>query len=267
MSELPLLFVTSFNKELYDATGRKLIQTYYQSKSEANFFVAYEDNFKQEDTYKLTLYDLTNDKFLKNWLESNADIIPEYLGGDAIECNCPNPYGKRDCDHNTPNCHFSWWNRNCSRWFRKVAAIKKAIETFPATKYLIWLDSDVLFKQTIVEKFIRAVFENEKYSTFYHQGKRRRVSECGIVGYNLAYGGKEFITKFTQYYTSGEFREWRRWDDSYVFDKTRIGLGAKFRHRDCAQFARQTRVIDVGILNKHFAHLKGTHGEKLGIMK
>src|SRR5262245_36387055 len=120
-----VLYVTSFNSELYQATGHRLVESFLRC-SGATLLACHEDHAGSElpDDPRIRQYDLDTSKMLHGWLTENTAIIPANLGGTAGPCDCDardEPFGP----HRT-GCHWFWFNRNASRWFRKLVALDHA---------------------------------------------------------------------------------------------------------------------------------------------
>ena len=132
-----VLWFTSFNKELYNFTGRNCTQSFKDKEIYGDLFT-FSEGFECNDTD--LNYDLDNSVFLQKWLLKNKDIIPHYMGGEALECSCSeNPYGR---SHHKRGCHFTEWNRQASRWFRKIACYHYVLNNLTGYDYYIWIDCD-----------------------------------------------------------------------------------------------------------------------------
>ncbi len=273
-----ILYVTSFNSRLYDASGKQMIDSFIKWKIEGDLFIGDEregiKSYQETDideNRKGFWYDLNKNQFLKDWLSDNIDIIPEHFGGKGKLCSCTrNPNSRFDRDHKK-GCYYSWWNRNASRWFRKIACLHYIInsEKFVQYKYLVWIDADCLFTRTATGKDIidRAFPQNT--DIFYMKGKKRWVIETGIFGIKLEQPGLDFINKLIDAYVSKEFRKWRRWDDGYVFDKIRKPLETSkaITGFDVSGRSINNDVADESILFRFITHFKGRHGRIMNIMK
>jgi len=279
MKDPGILYLTSFNEELYKATGRKLLKSFLKFNIEGNLFVGYENALEktiikqlnafwetsptEENTKKTIIYkSLEKNKLLIDWLYANEDIIPRYLGGKANPCTCSkNPFEKSDTKHKK-GCTFTWWNRNCSRWFRKIVVLNLVKNM--DYEYLIWLDSDCLFINNISYKIINKLFAEKDY--FYIRGSFRPVDETGVFGIRLNTAGKDFITHLTNRYLTKDYRKDVRWDDSYQLMMTR--KHTQILQKDILpKKSKLSCVIGKSELRKYIAHNKGTHGRILGIMK
>lgn len=268
-----ILYVTSFNKELYNATGKKLLSSFYDGtdwKIKGDLLIGKEGNFDTlYGTNEHIIHDLEKDYFLQNWLHYNQDIIPDYLGGQAKPCKCRNPFAREDRNH-TKGCHFSWWNRNCSRWFRKIATLNYVMNyqntygNIGKYDYFVWLDADCIFL-----KEPHDILENIAswdVDLFYMRGTKRRAVETGIFGIKNSDMGGFFVSQIVNLYLSKKYRTYDRWDDGFIF-KIAIGESPLVRSIDIAAKCNKPDVADFTCLTPYIKHNKGTHGRKLNIMK
>ena len=74
-----VLYVTSFNKQLFDLTGKKMVESFLETDIEGDLLVTYEENIGSSipESDKVKLYNLDDSEFLSSWLEKNKDIINE----------------------------------------------------------------------------------------------------------------------------------------------------------------------------------------------
>lgn len=107
------------------------------------------------------------------------------------------------------------WRWQAKRFSHKVFSI-----TVPRSlvDWKIWIDADVeVFAEIDAEFLARACPEDATLS--YLGRESERSSECGWVAYNLGNGGREFLRRFREIYTSGEIHGHLEWHDSYIFDR------------------------------------------------
>lgn len=267
---MSIAWVTSWNKDLLRASGTKLINTFYERQVEGHLFIGAEDVITMEKTLlhipaenKATVGNLETSIYLKEWLKHNEDIIPERLGGIAQICQCKDPWARSEKKHQK-GCHHTWFNRNASLWFRKIATMYEVIKLFDNKyKYLVWIDSDCIFKKKIDLEFIDSLANN--FDVVYLKGTRP-IMEAGFVIYNLRKYGHTFLNKLFGYYQK-DFRSLVRWDDSYVIQKL---LFNDLGWRSCdigGNLLDHSDVVPLSLIGQHITHFKGTHGRKLGIMK
>ena len=76
-------------------------------------------------------YDILNHKFLIDWLEKFKYLIPKELGGDYdVKSNKYN-FMTSKSEYKIQNNLFKGdWNFKASLWFRKIASLHYAYETF-----------------------------------------------------------------------------------------------------------------------------------------
>ena len=251
-----ILWITSFDNLLYNCTGKKCVDTFTQYKIPGDLFVGYEKFNFSTKIGNIIPYNLEQDSFLQQWLEKNKDIIPYYLGGLAKECSCfKNSYGK----NHIKGCHFSPWNRNVSRWFRKIVCYQYILNNiFDNYDYLIWLDCDCAFLQKIPISIIKGLFNNK--SIFYMLG-RRKIEETGFIGYRINKEGKYFLEKYIWFYTSGKFKNYERWDDSSMFQQTR--LSTQIKGNDIVNKKGKAHVMQMSLIAPFISHFKGHHNKQI----
>ena len=86
------LYVTSFNKKLFDVTGEAMVQSFLRAKIQGDLLVTYEDDIEKKipKADSISLLKLEDYDFLNDWLENNKDIIPVEYGGEMEGCDCKN---------------------------------------------------------------------------------------------------------------------------------------------------------------------------------
>ena len=257
-----VLYVTSFASDMYKATGESLVKSFIDTGTPGTLLCFPEGFDIPEPPPRVLARSLTGDTILNTFLHQNKDVIPAHLGGEHQGCACPGgPYGPHSKLHQE-KCVGHWFNRNASRWFRKVVSLYRALER-PAD-IMVWLDSDCVFKRSLPEQKLAKVFQNK--AVFYMKSRKRKVLESGIMGFFLARGGKAFIELTMNRYISGEFRKYRRWDDSFQFQTTRD----EHKHLSTIDIATgmsgHSEVACHTPLAPYLEHFKGKHGRGLGIM-
>ena len=268
------LYVTSFNKKLFDVTGEAMVQSFLRAKIQGDLLVTYEDDIEKKipKADSISLLKLEDYDFLNDWLENNKDIIPVEYGGEMEGCDCknipPNKHHYKDHIQGCPNLGF---NRRASLWFRKIAAMHRALDISKEKGYerIVFIDSDVVFKKSITDEFLDKIFSNEGF--FFHLGKhRKRIGtgiESGFIGFSNANSGFEFLQIVIDSYTSGDYRKYDRWDDGYVFRKI-WEEHPDIPSKDVVgphQLKPFSHVVRYGIFAKYLEHDKGSHTRRYGI--
>jgi len=256
--------VTSFSPDLYRASGRRLLESFRVVQQPGILLSCYERTRPDDLLCRrrpFEFYDLDRDDFLQTWLQDNRDVIPKHLGGATTICGCKDAHLRHSRFHKR-GCHWHWMNRNASRFFRKVASLRRAAELADelGTPWLVWLDSDCYFVQSLPLSYL-----NDKLRdvALFHFRGHREATESGIVGYHLERGGRRFIEALCERYTSREYLKYHRWDDGFHFaDLVDKGI---VKSRDLAhpsKWRKKTEdVIPTTDIREYLAHEKGRNGQ------
>ena len=259
-----VLYVTSFTKDIYKASGKKMIETFLKFHPNNKMVVCYE-KMKLGDfedlSHNILTYDLEKSDFLKTWLFKNRDIIPFYLGGLATV-------------RNNLELFKSEFNRQASCFFRKIVSIDYAILSYGKQyNYIVWIDADSYFTKKIPNNTVPNVFSNSH--VFFHLGTKRMNAnlgiESGIIGFKKG-NGYRFFKMVADKFRNGSFRKYEKWDDGYVFRKVWEEV-VKINDQnpdDCNQIlfndvvshivkSRRNQVIPYGPFGDFVVHEKGKH--------
>lgn len=264
---MSILFVTSFTPEMFAVTGTRLVRSFLETKSQGTLLICHE-GFHSAARFKrrrLRTFDLNRAALLAEWLTQNRDVIPKRFGGSAGLCQCPeprNPFGRH-----RPRCPGAWFNRNAARWFRKIVSLDYAIR-LPHYEYIVWLDSDCVFKARLPESEVRQWFQQK--AVFYLKSGGRKVIESGVIGVRNTPQGRKFIAATVDRYRSGAFREDLRWDDGYQFQLA-LRSHPEIPAIDLATHASGKRpcghVLPHSPPGRYIFHQKGIHASMLGLLK
>ena len=106
---------------------------------------------------------------------------------------------------------------------------------------------------------------------FFHLGKIRRRRgqgmESGFIGFQKKHGGYDFLDLVIDKYQSGEYKKYKRWDDSYLFRKVwdehcLYSDENKISYRDVVGPNPETsHVVEEGLFADYIEHNKGFHIE------
>ncbi len=262
---MKVLYVTSFIPPMYAMSARNLISSFQATSSGGSMLLChegfYEGPMPGHPTCQLPKFpagfhswDLGESAWLKEWLERFSGIIPVRLGGKAARCRCPYPDNPQK--PHKKRCPGWWWNKNASRWFRKIVCLRHAMENYSADA-LIWIDCDVSFVGRRLKTDTVREWFHEK-DVFFLQN-RRRHPETGIVGYNMRGKGRQMIELLVEWYDSGKFHQEHRWDDCWQL-MTVLGHHPEISRIDLAYgVASRGQVIPTSPLRQYFTHTKGRH--------
>jgi hypothetical protein len=248
-----ILYVTSFNQNLYNISGCNLINSFLDNNLDDEILICYETiNNKNYLSYlekykNIHLYNLSNNDFLNNWLKDNKNIIPKKYNGtytgnykddllkkinnefNYLKCNRIkklqqnlNDKNKLKIEKYTKNIlkKQPYFQIKASLFFRKIASLKYAIDNYKKKfNIIIWVDCDVIIKKKISSDFINNLFI-DKYC-FYLLGHFRynnlfRAVESCFLGFKSNIGFN-ICNEVIKLYENGDFINLFRWDDGFVF--------------------------------------------------
>jgi hypothetical protein len=246
------LFVTSFNERIFKLSGLRLLSTFVEYNINAHLLICYEDehntnyldNIINLNNSKFIFYNLSNNYYLNNFLDENKDVIIKKHGGLKSEV------------------YDNEWNNGFSLWFRKIASLKYALDTYNLAEYLIWIDADCFFIKTLNMETIVECFENTY--CFYHLGEWRynnnnKSIESGFIGFKKE-KGYELLYDIINEYKNKKYLKYERWDDGHIMGQ--IILNSTIKSIDLASNVpkRTTwNVIDKCLFKRYIVHNKGCH--------
>lgn len=257
-----VLFVTSFNKQLFDASGKAMCRSFIDSGSVGRLMVVTEGMSGDEvpDSDSISVHPIENMKDLRKWEIKNRDIIPKDLGGTAV-CRCrgnPPPKSKKHGMY----CPNKWFNRYASRWFRKVVSLVDAMRMGGA-EVIIWADCDSVFTKPITDEVILEALKGKAIG--YMKSKQRQVIESGLLVFHGPRGGFELIESVFVRYMSGKFRFDERWDDGFQWQKA-LEVDPELRRISIDMATKASGHADVlphTIFGSYMEHHKGKHSRIL----
>ena len=269
-----ILYVTTFNKVLFEKTGKNLLDSYLNKVTIGDFLVCYEDFDYDNDSNKIIKYDLKNDKYMNDWLENNKNIIPKMYDGDADDDS--DIFIDKNVDPISGEKGQYWAKLRASRYFRKVVALNYAINKYSEKyDYIFFIDSDCIFKKDFDYNLINKLFIND-VSMVYFWGKFRksinRGPETGFTGYSKKNNGFNFIKIISDCFESKKFLNYDYWDDGYVIGKLIDENKDKFNLKDLVEGTNKktTRVMEIqqiikpniifpNLIFDYIHHFKNTH--------
>ena len=258
----PVRFATSFNAALFEASGRRCIESFREHNRawemrayiEADEPAALDDLARAVEAAGATPIRLDSLPLLSDFLEVARDVIPRELGGEAPEEMFPGT---------GPQTGDVWFRKHMYRWFRKVVALDDAAAGYD--EVLVWLDCDCYCKQPLPLSVLEEGFRGA--GLFHMKGRKRKASETGLVGYDLRVPGvRELIEAMRRHYMSRAFLDWPRWDDAYVLDICRQRPDAPAARDVAGRMGPHADVLENSIFGPYFGHDKGLHSRELGLV-
>lgn len=251
-----ILFVTSFNRAIYEQTGSGLIRSFVKEQKCGRLLVC-DEGMPDGQSYpdRCDRANLDDSGWLHDWLSANRDVIPDYIGGLARECDCEQRH-RMHGEHKT-GCHWSWMNRNASRFFRKVAALRISLSMMDAFRYVIWIDADCRFINTLWPEQITHYLQGQ---SFFYFRAHREAPETGIIGFDVEAGGMSVVVELCRRYESREYLKNERWDDGYQLGRM-IDAEIVTGHDVAADYTcKNNHVMTFTSMWKIIRHRKGSHG-------
>jgi hypothetical protein len=258
---MKILYVTTFNKELFSASGSQMLSSFFSTQKKGDMLVCYEGlnpnkNFKSFIGARFKFYDLATSNFLNNWLSENKDVIPPAFGGVASQDKKPQA--------------FLGWNFRAAGWFRKIATLEYALSFKDQYDLIIFVDSDSKFLKDIDLSIYENILKDSDY--FYHWGKERKKKDLGVesgfIGFKTTSNGLEILNYWINKFRGKEFRRYLRWDDGGMFSNVLIENNFKFGKDLVSNYEdngrSQSHVIERGPFSGFVLHDKGSH-KRLGL--
>ena len=240
-----LLFVTSFNKDIYDCTGNNLILSFINNCKDENIelLICYE-NFDFTSSNNNIICENVMSNFLKKILSDNKDVIPKCYGGIAENTIFKNRF-----------------NFQASRWFRKLAALEIAHNKYGNNyEYIIWIDSDCLFINNFnYDCFINPLKDNI-IGYFYGPKRLQRNHgiETGLVLFHKS--AYNILNLWYSLLNNKQFTKITRWDDGFLFKYLLYDSDIeKDKFLDFAENYFQLNPMEYGPYVNLVKHMKGIH--------
>ena len=239
---MSVLYITTFNKKLYDMSGKNFIDTFLQYIKNGTLLICYEEFEFYHESDRIISYNIENDKYMNDWITKNKIRIPKMYGGEADE-DAPF-FGK------TLETQY-WANHRASRFFRKIVALHYGLLHY-ADKYdyIFVVDSDCIFKSNVTSNLINDLFKDNVAMTFFwgkHRRKINRGPETGFTGYSKKNNGFVFANVICDCYQNQDFLRFQYWDDGYVIGQLINENDSNFKFNDLAKHSnrRTTRVMEI----------------------
>jgi hypothetical protein len=266
-----MIFITTFNKDIYYICGRNLLQSFIDTNNNIHKLVVF---FEDENT-ELGYYP----DWLTEWSNTPGILFSNILSDNTIL--------ELDKELSTKILYTDEYSSPRSvKWFRPVAAIKQA--SVMTNQPFCSIDSDCLFINTVEESFFNPLLEynisflgRENFKTMRHGGydtqgnyihtntvpstKKDTHTETGFILFNMNMEGtKEFINNNFEYWTKNRILDLEFKTDCHSFDAVRKEMVELKYNNLCEQMGDTSpigsRVIEDSILGSFLIHNKGTIG-------
>lgn len=240
MSEI--LCLTTFNKRLYEKYAFGFMKSY-------------------KLPFDLIIYSEEDMRFLKKIHKNNYTLInstnniPELL-----------EFINKNKKRNIQDVKEGGFKKDGIRFCYKVFCVTHCgINIDDKYKYLIWLDSDIVFKKNFDKEFIEKHFL-KKNSMMSYLGRTNNYSECGFLIFNLKHKYiKDYFLEMKRMYTSGDIYKEKEWHDSYIWDIVRKRFEKKYNviNFNISNTSSNDVFLSLPIMFNNFYHLKGKRKDKI----
>lgn len=228
-----IIFVSTFNKKLYDQYANRLISSYENTNQEFKLYIFSEDKFKFQNKNIIyhNIFDVEPDlkSFINNNNNKNKIINYKY---DAVR--------------------FSY------KVFSLIAGTKFGEKIF-------YIDADCIFLKKIDKYFVNNFLPNTKSISYYF--RKYKHPETGFFAININNTvSKEFISEYKNMYTSGNIFNLKEQHDAYVFGNIMGKIIDK--HPDQVKFNGDKNsehiIANDDFVNQFIDHTKGELRKQLG---
>ena len=244
-----ILYVTTFNKKLYDEYAHKFLDTF---NLKDDLIIYSEDDL----TFLKDKHNIPNLEII-----NMTTAIPEL--NKFIETN-----KERNIEDSKKG--FRWAT---IRFCYKVFAVTHAgLYNNKNYDYLIWIDADCIFKNELDKNIILTKYICKDNMMSYFGRNKLYHSDCGFLIFNLKH---KYTTKYFEnmknIYVSNNIYKEKEWHDSYIWDLIRkqfekkykisnFDIGKIYSNYECAY----NHIMTATPLYNYFDHLKGNIRKKLG---
>ena len=241
-----VLCITTFNKKLYD-----------------KYAFGFMKSFKLP--FDLIIYSEEDMQFLKNIYKNNYKLVNSF--------NCIpelSDFINKNKKRNIVDVKTGGFKKDGIRFCYKVFCVTHCgLNIDEKYKYLIWLDSDIVFKKEFNKEFIEKNFL-KKNSMMSYLGRTKNYSECGFLIFNLKHKNiKDYFKEMKRMYTSGDIYKEKEWHDSYIWDTVRKRFEKKYGilNFNISNISQNDVFLNLPILYDNFYHLKGKRKDKINEYK
>jgi len=221
------IFVTTFNKRLYDEYAHQLLKTFEITNQKIPLYVFVEDDIKQypkfENVHFLDLFEHEPD--LKKFIDRNKNIKVESFFKDAVR--------------------FSY------KVFAQNAARKYGDKIF-------FIDADCVFDKPIPIDWFDEFLPDDTFVSFYD--RPQQYTETGFLAFNEnKLISKAFFNYYLNLYKEDKVFELDNWTDCHTFDYTRRYFKEDIHYKELSKGDGRNGHIMARdkILNQYIDHRKG----------
>ena len=240
--------ITSINKELLKKYGYKFFET-LSSICPYDLYVGHEDNLCLDDIHKYTTkkniitVSLEDDEELNNFIKRNKE--------------------KNECEKKE---HFL---KDAIRFSYKVFSIANIVKTQKCYDYFIWIDADVIFRESkslFIYDNIKEFIKDDTMMSYLSRmnGKHKQYSECGFLIFNMNHEyTHKYIDEMKYMYVKDLIYKEKEYHDSWIWDVLRNKYEKEYNVKnypipnDGLYYLSKGNVMLHSKLNNYMYHPKG----------
>jgi len=237
--------ITTFNKKAYDLHAKKMVSSFdghWDPNISLNIYLEDLHTPENDFTKRINFFSFNNE--VSDWYKFKEQFSFKELN-------------KPDSGTN------SFYKYSAIKFAHKVYAIKKQLEKC-SSKYLIWLDSDVVTIKNIEINFLNSLINDQNYLSYLGRDHINFHSECGFLIFNTQHDlHNQFWINMSQMYEQGLLFNEKEWHDSYIFDVVRLRMGTEgLKNFNISKIGLKNtkdtlNVFDNSILGEFMIHFKG----------
>ena len=261
---MPIQFVSSLNKRLYQEYGKRFISEFLKNKGEGvHLTIVFEDGipdsaFGFKGLNILELKDSRHPQFIKFF-------------GNLVEANGYRVSLKKDVLGQTNVTVSKSFRHDAVRFSFKAFSLNLALEILPKDRSIAWIDADMRCTQPFTETDIKPLMPHKRQIMSYLGRSafppNSPYSECGFLGFNTKNSKlRPFLKRVESLYLSGEIFSKSQWHDSWLWDEIRREFenkGLEFYNLSGEFHGAEHPFVNTG-LGKFFDHLKGPERKAQG---
>lgn len=178
----------------------------------------------------------------------------EYITGDK---DFAEKYKDKDIFDDKPDGDIS--KRQAVKFSKKVYAQLAELNN-PKTRYVIYLDADLMTLKDVPVELLDNLTTGEHYVAFPDRRRRNKFTETGMLIWDTEHSlHEQWCKMYESMYTEGKIFSCPEWHDCYAFDVPTFELESKglIKCADLGYGSYSRHPLVNGPLGKYFDHLKG----------
>jgi len=206
-------FCATFAKRIYESDHQTVFNSVKNSYPDCDFHLYHENSFELEKYNQEIIFNHVWDNLHLHDIFDCYGGLRDFLNSspfkDVHKLGTPGGHvglGEKREDH---------FNRQSIFWFRKVLAVRHAIEACK-TPILIFLDADTNIVKNLDNTFIDYLSEKDFVCLKRPPHASEGIIDTGVMAFNLAKNGAEVAKEWYNYFIEGEAFKEKIWADHFI---------------------------------------------------